>query len=180
MGFNRQTAQGPDVKRGPLLFAVSGIAALLLSASGMIRERLIWNRTASLPQGLYWVSQDAFGRGDMVAVSEGSEAAQWAARHGFTGPGWPLLKEVSGMPGDLICRENVEIFINGKRVGTALVSAQNGVRLPRWAGCRTLADGEVFLLNAHPQSLDGRYFGVTQASDIDGRAIRVLAVRQAR
>lgn len=174
MGLNQQAAAGPGLRRAPLLITSLGIAALLLSAAVPVRERMIWNRTPSLPEGLYWRSDDAFGRGDIVALAAKSEAAQWAARHGFTGPDWPLLKEVAGMPGDLICRDNAEIFINGKRAGTALSSAENGVLLPRWEGCRRLAAGEVFLMNTHPRSLDGRYFGVTRASEIDGRAILVF------
>lgn len=174
MGLNRQAAAGPGLRRAPLLITVLGIAALLLSVAVPVRERMIWNRTASLPEGLYWRSDDAFGRGDVVALSAKSEAAQWAARHGFTGPDWPLLKEVAGVPGDVICRHGAGIWINGTRAGTALFSAENGVLLPRWEGCRRLAAGELFLMNSHPRSLDGRYFGVLQASEIEGRAILVF------
>ena len=42
------------------------------------------------------------------------------------------------------------------------------------AGCRTVAPGEVFLMNPGvPDSLDGRYFGALPASSIIGRAAPV-------
>lgn len=161
------------MRRAPLVTGGIGLAALLAALSAQIPERLIWNRSGSLPEGLYWRSDEAFGRGDIVAVSGSSEAAQWSASHGFTGRNWPFLKQVAGVPGDRICREGAEIIINGERAGAALSTAQNGVVLPVWTGCRRLTEGEVFLMNPHPRSLDGRYFGVTAVSDIDGRVIPV-------
>ncbi len=174
MGLDQQAAAGAGMKRGALLLTSLGITTLLLAASMPVRERLIWNRTASVPEGLYWLSDGAYGAGDVVAVSSGSAASRWAAARGFTGPDWPLLKQVAGMPGDTICREDGAVSLNGMHIGTARVSAQNGVFLPVWSGCRTVGASEVFLMNAHPRSLDGRYFGMTRRSDIDGRAILVF------
>lgn len=168
-----QSSEEEFVKRAPLLIAGLGLAALLTTLPPEMPARLIWNRSGSLPEGLYWQSNAPFGRGDIVAVSAGSEAAQWSASRGFTGRNWPLLKRVAGVPGDEICREGAEIFINGERAGAALSGAQNGVVLPVWTGCRRLTEGEVFLMNPHPRSLDGRYFGVTAVSDIDGRVVEV-------
>ena len=43
-----------------------------------------------------------------------------------------------------------------------------------WSGCRTLRDGELFVLNADvPASLDGRYFGPSLVSSVIGRAVPV-------
>lgn len=168
-----QSPEGRTMKRAPILMTCAGLAALLTAQSATLPERLIWNRSGSLPEGLYWQSDTAFGRGDIVAVSAGSEAAQWSASRGFTGRNWPLLKQVAGVPGDEICRKGAEIFINGEWAGAALSSAQNGVVLPVWTGCRSLTEGKVLLMNPHPRSLDGRYFGVTAVSDIDGRVVPV-------
>src|SRR3546814_5177245 len=57
----------------------------------------------------------------------------------------------------------------------ALIRDRNGRSLPAWQGCRTLAAGELLLLNPdHPDSLDGRYFGPLPASTVPGRAIPIL------
>jgi len=47
--------------------------------------------------------------------------------------------------------------------------------LPSWQGCATLNDEQVFLLGDAAGSYDGRYFGVTRAKEIIGRADLLLA-----
>jgi len=43
--------------------------------------------------------------------------------------------------------------------------------MPWWQGCRTLIEGEYFLLMADvPDSFDGRYFGITGNADLVGQA----------
>lgn len=80
------------------------------------------------------------------------------------------MKQVSGVPGDEICREETGIFINRQRSGIALLRDQKGRELPAWDGCMTLKAGEVFLLSPHPSSLDGLYFGPISEADIPGVA----------
>jgi type IV secretory pathway protease TraF len=53
-----------------------------------------------------------------------------------------------------------EITIDGAQVGQALERDYRGRPLPHWQGCRLLEDGDVFLMNWHPRSLDERHFGV--------------------
>ena len=139
-----------------------------------VREKLIWNRTASAPTGLYWVSQRPVERSDWVVVSARSEAAQWAESNGLVGKDWPLIKQVAGLSGDEICRDEETILVNGEAAAEALERDQRGRILPVWSGCRRLKEDEVFLLNQHPRSLDGRYFGPLSQSDLDGVAVLVL------
>lgn len=154
------------------------LALTLVSAGALIvgmalsqQNRLIWNRTQSAPVGLYWRSDGPLTLNGWAVVSASSEAASWASAHGFTGADWPLIKRIRGLPGDEICRENETVLINQNLVAEALIQASSGLDLPRWQGCHVLQEGEVFLLNDHPQSLDGRYFGVMKESDLDGVAI---------
>lgn len=46
--------------------------------------------------------------------------------------------------------------------------------LPPWQGCASLNEGQVFPLGDTAGSYDGRYFGVTRASEIVGRADLLL------
>lgn len=157
-----------------LILAVAGAALAGSGAVIDVPDRLMWNRTASAPPGLYWLSARAYSTGDWVVVSRHAPSARWAQRHALVGPHWPLLKRVSGLPGDEICRAGAMVFINGRAAARALTHTQNGIGLPIWHGCFTLADNEVFLLNDDPRSLDGRYFGATPQADIDGAAIGLL------
>lgn len=64
------------------------------------------------------------------------------------------------------------VTIGGTATALARQRDQLGRPLPAWEGCRTLTDGEVFLLNSdEPDSLDGRYFGPLPRTAIVGRAI---------
>lgn len=85
-----------------------------------------------------------------------------------------MIKQVAGVVGDEICRKGTLISINGRPAASALAQDSLDRSLPVWQGCHTLKDSEVFLLNPHPRSLDGRYFGMTETSDLDGVATLLL------
>lgn len=159
----------------------TGVTIIIMVAAGIClltliwnpNEKLIWNRTQSAPIGLYWLSDGPYKLGDWVIVSATSAEAEWAENQGYVGRNWPLLKRVSALPGDTICRDQAEISINNERVSRTKLSDNAGRALPRWSGCVTLNADQLFLLNKHPDSLDGRYFGPTQKDDLMGRAHKV-------
>ena len=56
-------------------------------------------------------------------------------------------------------------------LGTALDRDRMGRNLPVWQGCRRIAAGSIFFMNAAvSDSLDGRYFGPIPAGTVIGRA----------
>jgi len=152
------------------------IGALILAPFLSHQKRLIWNRTASAPIGLYWVKDGPVSYDRWAVLSPKSDAGEWAEDNGFIGEDWPLLKAIEGLPGDEICRDNQAILINGDVRAIALEQDHMRRDLPVWSGCRTLSVGEIFLLNIHPKSLDGRYFGVTKLEDVDGIAVLLFEV----
>lgn len=174
MGLYGRTDPGAIVRIAPLVMAGIGLSAIGFSMISTLPERLIWNRTGSVPEGLYWLSDEPFTKGGWVVVSARSAEAQWAELHGFIGEDWPLLKRVAGISGDEICRDGVTVLINGMPVGEVLIEPVEGVFLPSWNGCRRISEDEIFLMNAHPKSFDGRYFGITSVRDIEGSATLLL------
>lgn len=166
-----QRDTGAAVRRRSALI-LTGLAIAMMGAANVLvdQNRLIWNRTESAPVGLYWRSDGPLTLNGWAVVSASSEAAGWTSENGFTGADWLLVKRIAGLPGDEICRENETILINKSVVAEAILEASGGLSLPRWQGCHVLQDGEVFLLNEHPRSLDGRYFGIMQDSDLQGVA----------
>ena len=162
------------MKKLSFWLTLSGISLLVFSWVFDPLDRLIWNRTASAPTGLYWLSDDPFTHDRWVVVSSQSDSAQWAEMRGYVGKDWPLLKQIAGMPGDEICRTGDEIRINGEPVAIAKAVDSSGRMLPIWEGCSVLQSDEIFLLTAHPASLDGRYFGPIKQSDLDGAAIPLI------
>ena len=82
----------------------------------------------------------------------------------------PLIKQVVGIEGDRICAHEAAILRNRTTIATRHARDPRGRTLPWWQGCHRLRDGEFFLLNAPPDSFDGRYFGITRRADVIGKA----------
>lgn len=164
--------------RRPYVMATA-IAAPLFALSFVVVAiadpfpRLIWNASASVPIGLYRIHPDhdpPFGA--LVAITPPTRLARWLSARGYLPEGVPLLKHVAAKAGQRICRIGGAVTVDARRVASARARDGQGRPLPVWQGCRTLQTGELFLLNpAHPDSLDGRYFGPLPAAAVIGRAI---------
>jgi len=150
--------------------AVMGIAAASVADPP---TKLIWNATASAPIGFYTVGPaDALDVTELVAVVPPEPLAAFMVERGYVAPGVPLLKRVLGLPGQRVCRLRSTITVDGIEMGEALNRDRIGRDLPVWQGCRTIGDGELFLMNWDVRdSLDGRYFGPVPASSVIGRAV---------
>jgi conjugative transfer signal peptidase TraF len=134
--------------------------------------RLLWNATASTPTGLYFLQPVRTPRvGDLVAVMPPGPVARFLADGGYLPQRVPLLKHVAAVPGQSVCRFGRTVTVEGVVIGIARERDSRGRDLPVWRGCRALGNGEIFLLNRHPDSLDGRYFGPLPAAAIIGRAV---------
>ena len=146
-------------------------AAFIAVAVADPLPRLIWNASASAPIGLYRIHPDPDPRaGALVAVTPPVPLARWMAGRGYLPEGVPLLK-LAAKTGQRVCRIGDVVSVDGRPVVVALAQDRRGRRLPVWQGCRTLHAGELLLLNpAHPDSLDGRYFGPLPASAVIGHA----------
>ncbi|MEX0308679.1 MAG: S26 family signal peptidase [Tateyamaria sp.] len=157
----------------PPLLAASLSLGLLAVAHIDRAPWLIWNASASVPIGLYVVrASNPPSLGDLVAVRLPEDLSSWAIERGYVGADTLLLKRVAAVSDMTVCRNNLEITIDGSIVAEAASADQHGRPLPRWTGCVTLASDEVFLLLAGvADSLDGRYFGPLSADTIFGRTI---------
>lgn len=134
---------------------------------------LIWNASASLPMGLYRLrTPDDLAVGDIVLAQAPAALVPLFAARGYLPAGVPLLKRVAVLPGSTVCRDGLQITIDGIVTDQARERDRLGRLLPAWQGCRRLGRGEVFLMNRDvPDSLDGRYFGPVPVASIIGRAV---------
>jgi conjugative transfer signal peptidase TraF len=159
---------------GLLVVATLGAAALAFPvAAGS--ARLVWNTTASAPAGLYTIDRERWGLGDRVAVLPSKDLAVDLAARGVLPNGKLLIKRVVAGVGDSVCRVGRTVFVNDEAVAQAQSNDSTGEPLPSWQGCASLNEGQVFLLGDTAGSYDGRYFGVTRASEIVGRAALMLS-----
>ena len=162
-----------------------GLAAVGLVLIGAAALRpwpplAVWNLSGSAARGLWLVAPLAPVRaGDVALVRPPPDVAAWLAARGYVGPRTPLLKRSIAGPGQTGCRRGARILVDGRPAAIARSRDRRGRPLPAWRGCRTLRQGELFLLNPAPDSLDGRYLGVTPARHVIGRAwpVAVLAPR---
>ena len=125
-----------------------------------------------MPIGLYAVRPaGVLHVTELVVIRPPEPLASFLADRGYLPKGVPLLKRVLALPGQTVCRVGPTITVDAIALGDALQSDRRGRALPVWQGCRTIAPGEVFVINPQSQaSLDGRYFGPLPAAAIAGRA----------
>ena len=156
------------------ILLLSGIALALIGASAVVKSDplALWNPSPSVPIGFYIVTPiDTLEVGALVAVRPPAPLETWLVDNRYVGRDTPLLKRIAALPGAEVCREGSTIRIDGETVAEARELDRLSRPLPVWTGCRALADGEVFFLNAdEPASLDGRYFGPLGEGVIIGRA----------
>ena len=156
------------------VLGLAGVAGLLLVGPWLARPapRLLLNTTASAPIGLYGVDQRSPRIGDLVVFQPPPSLANWMARRGYLPANVPLLKVLAAAEGQQVCGRAGRITIDGRFVAVARRQDRRGRALRPFEGCRRLAAGEIFLLNADaPASLDGRYFGPVSAARVIGRAM---------
>ena len=134
---------------------------------------LVWNITASVPTGLYLVSDEYVLRtGDRVAVEPSPTMRNFMVARGYLASGVPLLKQIAAVPGDTVCRTGYAIDINGDHAGFARETDSLGRLMPAWQDCHVLGGNEIFVMSpAVPDSFDSRYFGPLPRARVTGRAI---------
>ena len=129
----------------------------------------VWNASASSPEGLYRVDRSRpMRRGDTAIAWPPPGARQLAARRRYLPASVPLVKNVAATSGERICAIGRRVTIDGRQAALRQSRDRSGRQLPWWTGCIRLRPGQLFLLSPNMDAFDGRYFGVTRASDLVG------------
>lgn len=138
----------------------------------------VWNRTPSIPMGLYFAKErqgEAIERGQLACFA--FKTPDWAQGRKYFPDGAKLCKPVVGMPGDTIVREGNEIQVRtpGGRVLTAgklAATDSKGRPLPQdvLTPGQTIPFG-MYLLAAprHATSSDSRYLGLISLDRLSHR-----------
>ena len=161
------------MSRVATLLTTLGAAALVMFTMGTKpAAHYIWNASESVPIGLYRLQPT--GRlfvTELVAIEPPEPLATILADGLYLPRGIPMLKRVLALPGQMVCRDDLTITVDGTRVGEARERDSRGRPLPVWQGCHVVGEDEVFLMNWQSGgSLDGRYFGSLPTAAIVGRA----------
>jgi conjugative transfer signal peptidase TraF len=155
-----------------MLFGTSMIA---FSSAAHPMPCLLWNASASVPIGFYAVHPAGrLTAGELLVVRPPAPLAQFMSARRYLPLGVPLIKHVAALPGQMVCRSERLITVDGVVEAQALDRDARGRKLPTWQGCRAVRTGEVFLMNADvTDSFDGRYFGPVPDSTIIGSATQL-------
>ena len=153
------------------------LAVLTAALASNVRSpyRLVYNPSGSAPRGWYGVGLPRdLGVGTFALVSLPDAFARLADERRYLPRSVPLLKRVAAVSGQRVCERDGLVEIDGSPVTRARRVDGAGRRLDAWAGCRTLAEGELFLLSATADSsFDSRYFGPIDHTRVIGRAVPV-------
>lgn len=137
-----------------------------------ISTKIVYNPSASAPIGYYWVTEfdanTSLEIGSFVVIPTPIEYRLMAAKRHYLPINVPLIKKVTAISGDEICRQNQTLFINGKPIAEALIADKSGRKLPSWSGCVILKNDEFFTIMNAKDSFDGRYFGALKIKNIIG------------
>ena len=158
------------MRRVTLVAMAAPTLALAVASLINLPTKLIYNGSPSAPIGFYWIHDHHAERGDYVLVRTPERVRSLVEERRYLPPNTPFIKQVAGANGDVVCRRNRKILINGVTVTVARNVDSLGRRMPAWTGCHHLRERRVFLLQQHPQSFDSRYFGPVDRGLIIGRA----------
>lgn len=174
-----EPASMPVIDWPALTASTTAFCALALSAIQfwLPTPLLLWNSSASSPVGLYAVAPGRSPRtGEMAIAWPPPRAREIAAIRNYLPARVPLVKPVAAISGARVCAKHSTIFVNGRLAALRRARDFSGRLLPWWSGCERLGKGDLFLLSSDAAAFDGRYFGVTWASEVIGTA-RLLWAR---
>jgi conjugative transfer signal peptidase TraF len=152
-----------------------GSLAILLKAGAPV---LLWNASPSVAIGLYRVTSRPPLTGALAVIRLPDPLRILAETRGYLRKGALLIKPIAAGAGDTVCRHGQLVTINGRIAAHARTWDAIGRTLPAWSGCFRLADNDIFVLSADPDSFDSRYLGPIDRAHVVGIAQPVW-VRQA-
>jgi len=164
--------------RIPVILMLAGSSLLAASFVNFGPPKFVWNASESVTKGLYHVVDLPPKVGELVFVKLPEWAVFLASQRDYLPKNVPAIKRIFGVSGDVVCRVGMNVFLNQNRIAIAKSRDGLGRKLPQWSGCTVLKSDELFLLADHPDSFDGRYFGIVETSSVIGIAKPVWLVSE--
>lgn len=148
-------ARSATARRLALLAGLGAAAFGLTALSGFASSHaLMINVSPSLPFWAIWTSRDEpTQRGDIILFTP--PASPLLQKHFGTRP-QPFGKIVSGMPGDLVTREDRTFHVNGRPVATAKLKSRLGEPLALGPTGK-VPENCYFVTTPHKDGFDSRY-----------------------
>ena len=101
-----------QMTRAATLTLTGVMSALMLTSP---RPIFVWNMSASAPVGLYALHRsNQYRHGDLIALTPTQSQADYLSQRGYLDKGALLLKHVAALNGQLACRQDNHILIDGR------------------------------------------------------------------
>jgi conjugative transfer signal peptidase TraF len=156
----------------PLLMALASIAFVAYLARAPLHNKFIWNSTASIPEGLYYLScSDAIKPGDIVYFPIPDSVKKLVVdERRWLNENCSLMKEVVAVEGDFVCVNGSSLRVKNT-IGSVSPTDSLGRPLPSISWCGPLHKGQLFVGDiSNAYSFDSRYFGPIDINDVRGVA----------
>ena len=156
-------------------FGLAGLFYLGAWALSGSAPPLLWNLSASVPEGLYRRLARPAKVGDLVAACLPEPWAGFARERGYLGRGpcpagvAPLVKRLAGVAGARVELVEGRLSVDGQPVPFPQLQQadRQGRPMPLASSFPyTLGEGEVLLLGEERSSFDSRYFGPVPRSAV--------------
>lgn len=121
-----------------VLLVISAANIAILIAFDVRVPLVIYNASGSAPLGFYYVEDRLPTRGELALIKPPPLLELMIVSRGILPPSVPLVKQVTALGGDEVCRSNEPagtIAVNGKVVAEVFDRDRGGRRLPSWDGC---------------------------------------------
>ncbi len=161
----RRDAPRGDRSRGRRWARSNTVVALLLGGCLLSLRWVRVNIEPSVPVGVYLLhtARAPLTRGTLVLLPVPARVQRWKSS-------WtPLLKPVAAVAGETACVRDGGLVIDDEHYGRVYPEA-GGYRLPHMEGCLTVGEGHIFVASKAYRSLDSRYFGPVQVTEVTARA----------
>lgn len=144
------------------VFAIVPLIALaaIVFLARPVACRLVLNRTASQPRGLYWLTAATPRRWSFVALDPPPALAALIADRHYLPARYRLLKQVVAVAGDQVCTIGRRYVVDGIAIAPIATSDSFGRPLPApYFFCGVVPEGAVWVAGRGASSLDSRFFG---------------------
>ena len=160
-----------EIKTAKIAAVCLAVIALILN----IDRYAYVNVTGSLPRGLYLAIPGELHRGDYVIYKPSSLEKKFLAERNYSDADRVLLKQVGGIENDTYTvTRQLEFYINNERKGEIIPIDDEGRFMPYVVGCHYIRKDEFLPYAPAKRSLDGRYFGPENKSQIISKVVPII------
>jgi conjugative transfer signal peptidase TraF len=158
---------------------VALVVIALIASFILFGDRLIVNRTHSLPVGLYYLSDVPIKKGSIVLFKpdQSTPLEQLGIERGYEARELPLLKRVVALAGDVVWVSSSGVSINGQLLPKSAPLFHDEAGRPLTMAHLDhfrLRPDQAFLMGVTTTSWDSRYFGPVPLSRCSGSYVPVL------